>query len=294
MPEIFEVDYHKQFDLFDNLGREPLRKLITLVDKFNIPPINVLQYSLDNMLLRPFPCIYSVNLSYNFFIKNVYKNKDELELFKYYDESSYAPTLIAFSSNIPIQMLLNNSIYFEWSTKFFIINDLMNADLKNEHGILQGLKVVRKEDKKLKVSFTNIDGGPAVAPFVKDFNFYALYDNIPFHYYLHLNENYKPIMDKILNDSYMPDVLLDKEECDVLYKEVTEKGFIMIPDRPNLQWGIRINKDFIKQKPAEMSIFAIRTNIDTTPIQNVCLYQKFNNDTSLLLFYRYIDCFGGT
>jgi hypothetical protein len=102
---------------------------------------------------------------------------------------------------------------------------------------------------------------------------------LPFRNIIAANPHYNGIIKAIMEGS---SISQSDEEIQLLYEMVRKEQLVEID-------GIKVLKDFIKQKPKTLHIYHAQETIGNDTVITVCLIMSFNNNLKHILFYRYLD-----
>lgn len=272
---------------------QPLFDLITKyttgLRKYNQPIVANIQYILDQSTMKVYPVLMSgIGKDVERYVASITTNI--LDFAEGFDNSTYSPFVLISSSDLPFYALLTSLAEYAYSDLHIDFNDFLKTQIAAEN-CMPTVKFSITEEGLLDVTIFNITGDDLTT---KHWEYsalrYAKIQKSPFEWASTFSFGMVPILSYLLQNQ--PALVYNKEECEVLFVEINT----LSPKKIDIHNGqhiiIPIYKDFIKQKPSRVEIYANKSfYFDDLPVPcvDVCLNVEYSGNIRHTILYRVID-----
>jgi hypothetical protein len=256
--------------LLDTMICKRLDTLLLAANKYNTLPVGILQLIVSKINLQPVMVL--VIYDDKVFMNLLSRLDDKIDLsIANASIDSVTPTLILFPTEFEAEdVIYNYNDLFFYASTYLVDLQRVREGLKNKMIDRYALYTNTSERKRV---ICNIECKENIGLIKLPEDNYI---KLPFRNITKYNKMYENIISKIMNNDAI--ATFNEIEAETIYEEVKEKQIADVN-------GICVFKDFIKQKPLNLIIYA---SIDNG-VKTVCL--KMGYKTSKLthmVFYRYI------
>jgi hypothetical protein len=261
----------------DNMLHELYQSLDTLLlalSKYAVIPVCVIQFLVSRINLKPI----ALAMAYNDkdIITSLSKHNNYLNVAMMEASPDLTnPTIIVSPSLIATEDVLYTigEQYYYASAYLVEISALRDA-LKEKS--LKRFALYTNNDRTVMNVSLEFDRAFGI---MKLPELHTLPIKLPFRNISAANPHYNGILKAIMEGS---SITQTDEEIQTLYETVRKEQLVELD-------GVKVLKDFIKQKPKTLHIYHAQETIGSDTVSTVCLVMSFNNNLKHILFYRYLD-----
>jgi hypothetical protein len=253
---------------------QQLEALLLAISKYSVVPVCVIQFLISKINLKPI----AIATAYNDkdIIASLSKNNNYLNIAMMNAQPDLTNPTIMIS---PALMATEDVLYTIGERYYYASAYLVEIDAMRE--------ALKEKSLKRFALYTNNERTAINAnlEFDKAFGIMKLPElhtlpiKLPFRNIISANPHYNGIIKAIMEGS---SVSQSGEEIQTLYETVRKEQLVEID-------GIKVLKDFIKQKPKTLNMYHAQETIGSDTVITVCLIMSFNNNLKHILFYRYLD-----
>jgi hypothetical protein len=264
-------------DLLNLLIKKKLDELLLAASKYNTIPVGVLQFLISRINLQPL-MVLSVYDNKSF-MKSICMNDSILNSAMTDSLPDVAiPTVIIYPSHFKMGDIIYNYADLYYYSSLYLVDLKQVREGIKEGAIVRYILYTDSEARKkmdCEIECTKNIG------LVKLPTLTNLPIRLPFRNITKMYPIYAPIIQAIMSNW----------ACNASEEEINEIFTALKQDQTYDYNGIKLFKDFIKQKPVSLTIYSNFDN-DFEPghtIKIICLKMGFNTKLTHLLFYRYVD-----